>query len=233
VTGKFLFQLHLHTCASHDARASIEQYAIRAKKLKLAGFAVTDHDATVDLDEVQRVSAEHGITIIPGIEVSTPQGDLVGLFVSQKPSSNHINDAARSIAEQDGVVYFPHPCRNRSLDEVDYSVIDLIEIFNSRCRPDENVEAEELASAHNIHGISGADAHRVSDMGLATVSFDSENPDEVKRSLKAGHYNLHNLKYTPQHGIIYAIAVAHYRKYPFLTATLKILRRIIRRIYRR
>lgn len=61
--------LHLHTTAS-DGRCSPRQLVERAAHAGLTTLAVTDHDTTAAIHEVQQLAAGHGIEAITGIEIT-------------------------------------------------------------------------------------------------------------------------------------------------------------------
>lgn len=62
--------LHSHTTAS-DGTFTPRQVVERAKAKGLAALAITDHDTVAGLAEAQAAGAEHGIEIVPGIEISS------------------------------------------------------------------------------------------------------------------------------------------------------------------
>jgi predicted metal-dependent phosphoesterase TrpH len=61
--------LHLHTTAS-DGRCSPRELVERAARAGLSVLAVTDHDTTAALAEVDRAARQRGIQTVPGIEVT-------------------------------------------------------------------------------------------------------------------------------------------------------------------
>ena len=64
-----LIDLHLHTTAS-DGRCTPGELVERAAHAGLSVLAVTDHDTTAAIDEVQQLAAERGIETISGIEIT-------------------------------------------------------------------------------------------------------------------------------------------------------------------
>ena len=61
--------LHLHSTAS-DGRCTPRQLVERAAKAGVSVMAVTDHDTTAAVDEVQRDARRHGIHAVTGIEIT-------------------------------------------------------------------------------------------------------------------------------------------------------------------
>ncbi|MCC5812549.1 MAG: PHP domain-containing protein [Ectothiorhodospiraceae bacterium] len=104
--------LHAHSTAS-DGTLSPAALVRRATAQGVKVLALTDHDTVSGLDEAQREAAVAGVTLVPGVEVSTQwQGrdlHIVGLRVG--PSDRHLLDGlawnqgqrrrrARTIAER-------------------------------------------------------------------------------------------------------------------------------------
>lgn len=65
-----MIDLHLHTTAS-DGRFSPEELVRRAANAGLSVIAVTDHDTMAAVPLAAEAAARHGITCIPGIEVTS------------------------------------------------------------------------------------------------------------------------------------------------------------------
>ena len=77
--------LHVHTPLSvcyADRSASSGQIARAAVAAGLDAIAVTDHHAFRGALEVAAAAANSGLTVIPGIEVTTREGHFVALFES-------------------------------------------------------------------------------------------------------------------------------------------------------
>ncbi|MFD0680453.1 MULTISPECIES: PHP domain-containing protein [unclassified Paenibacillus] len=62
--------LHTHTSASDGTQPSSENIRL-AVKACLAGIAITDHDTVAGIDEALEAGSQSGITVIPGVEIST------------------------------------------------------------------------------------------------------------------------------------------------------------------
>jgi predicted metal-dependent phosphoesterase TrpH len=76
--------LHCHTTAS-DGGLSPEQLIDRAAALNLEVLAVTDHDTTDGVPVAQAEGQRRGITVVPGVEISTvsqkEEIHILGYFV--------------------------------------------------------------------------------------------------------------------------------------------------------
>jgi 3',5'-nucleoside bisphosphate phosphatase len=65
-----LIDLHMHTTAS-DGRLSPSALVARARAVGLTTISVTDHDTVAALAEVRQQTAAAGMTLVPGIEVTS------------------------------------------------------------------------------------------------------------------------------------------------------------------
>ena len=64
------YDLHVHSTYS-DGIKSLEELGGEAKAAGLAGFALTDHDTIAGWSEIAGVEETFGITVFPGVELST------------------------------------------------------------------------------------------------------------------------------------------------------------------
>ena len=232
VNYPYRFQLHLHTSRSYDSRAKIERYARRAVKLGLMGFAVTDHDVAPNRSMIEEIASGYNLVIIPGIEVGTPQGDLVGFFQWDIPQASHINDAARFILGNGGITYLPHPMVGHDLDQIDFDLISVVEIFNSRCKPAQNAAADQFFRKMNKPKACASDSHRVRDIDLATVYLPSKSAEDIRNSLISGNFKLGDMRRVSTTGIWFSVAVGHYKRYAVPKATGMLLQKAVRKVFR-
>ena len=66
---KTIADLHNHSTAS-DGEFTPAELVYKAHELGLKTIALTDHDTLNGLEEALEVGIEHGIKVIPGVEVS-------------------------------------------------------------------------------------------------------------------------------------------------------------------
>jgi 3',5'-nucleoside bisphosphate phosphatase len=69
-----IFDMHIHSTRSDGLRSPME-LAQMARRSGLAGWALTDHDILPDPEVLDHLAGQTGLTIIPGVEISTYQGD--------------------------------------------------------------------------------------------------------------------------------------------------------------
>lgn len=171
--------LHLHTEYSHDCDTSLDRIEPRCLARSLTGLAVTDHN-TVEGAMRLRDSARH-IQVIVGEEVSTRDGDVIGLFLSNRiPPRMSAIETMEAIHDQNGLVYLPHPFNRSqarrhggaSLYEV-MPHVDIVETFNGKvARPHYNEMAEELALRFGKARAGGSDAHSLMAIGTVTNTLE-------------------------------------------------------------
>jgi predicted metal-dependent phosphoesterase TrpH len=182
---------HIHTIYSADSviqPKTLVDMLVAHNFIKVA--AITDHDsvrgckATIEL-----ASAYPDILIIPGVEISTEQGDVVILGTDEMPpkpwTPEIVIDFAKSVG---GVSIVAHPFRAYGMGENARSYkVDAIEILNGGSSKDANSEAKKLAKSLGLPGTAGSDAHQVSELfsvyNNVTASLDV---DEVLKAIKNG-----------------------------------------------
>ncbi|MCL5949187.1 MAG: PHP domain-containing protein [Candidatus Bathyarchaeota archaeon] len=182
---------HIHTLYSADSiiqPKTLVDMLVAHSFIKVA--AVTDHDsvrgcrATVEL-----ASAYPDILVIPGVEISTEQGDVVVLGTYELPprpwTPEVVADFAKSIG---GVSIVAHPFRTYGMGERarNYKV-DAIEVLNGGSSQAANNEAKELAKSLGLPGTAGSDAHQVSELFSVYNKVDAAlDVDSVLNAIKKG-----------------------------------------------
>src|SRR5262245_33138060 len=86
--------LHLHTPASHDYRdkgASARDIVDSAIQADLELIAVTDHNSAEWVDRVRAAARQTPLSVLPGVEVSTPHCHILAIFDTDTPKT-HIDD---------------------------------------------------------------------------------------------------------------------------------------------
>jgi predicted metal-dependent phosphoesterase TrpH len=167
--------LHVHTSHSYDGRCSVEEVVAAIKARGLDGFAITDHNSIAGHDEAKKFS-NGGFLVIPGIEVSSKDGHIVGLGVSELvPRGLSAAETVERIREQGGIAIAAHPfVPGRSPRLVYRAKFDAIEVLNSRAFLLSNPLARRFAERNKVPMIGGSDAHRRDEMGLAYTCVDCE-----------------------------------------------------------
>ena len=130
--------MHMHTEYSRDSRVSLTNFAELARTAQLSAVCITDHDTIEGALRLREMDT--GLQVIVGEEITTADGELVGLFLEQKvPPGLTADRSIDLIHEQGGLAYVPHPfSRNRrrhlrrsALESV-APKLDIVEVFNAR-----------------------------------------------------------------------------------------------------
>ncbi|MEO8291435.1 MAG: glycosyltransferase [Gaiellaceae bacterium] len=189
-----LADLHLHTEHSHDCSMPVAEVLDRAEELGLGAIAVTDHNVFAGAEEAVELAQDRALTVIPGEEVKTERGEVIGLFLEEKiPRGMTMAETIVAIRDQGGLVYLPHPfdrmhtipdprTLHRHLAE-----IDVFEVFNARLlRETFNDEALRFARKYNLLMGAGSDAHVIQGIGTGLVRMRAfETPEEFLLSLRS------------------------------------------------
>jgi predicted metal-dependent phosphoesterase TrpH len=183
--------LHIHTMFSPDAsihpKTLVEQLIAHPY---IKAVAITDHNTVRGYHKVvELASAYQDVLIIPGIEVSTVEGDLLLLGVAEVPSQPWtVVDVIDFAHERGGLAIAAHPYRAFGLgDLVKNYKIDAVEILNGCCSRQLNVMAEELAKAADLPGVAGSDAHRADELWTVYNQIKaSTDLDEVLKAIERG-----------------------------------------------
>jgi len=185
--------LHLHTKFSGDAQISPKQIVneLHAHPF-IKGAAITDHNTLQGYFQVRKLAEPlEDLVIIPGIEVATPDGELILLGVEETPRHPlTVQEVIAFAHENAAVIVLPHPYREkgglRSLAEKTQA--HAIEVFNPSSTPEENGMAEELAKARNLPGVAGSDAHELSQLWAAYTEVEAESSvDRILEAIRRGH----------------------------------------------
>ena len=152
--------------------------------------AVTDHDSVRGCKaSVELASAYPDILIIPGVEITTPCGDMLILGTEELPpkpwTPETVVDYAKSTG---GVSIVAHPYREYGMGDLarNYKV-DAIEVLNGGSMSAANNQAKELAKSMGLPGTAGSDAHRLSELFSVCSKIDASlDVDSVLRAIKKG-----------------------------------------------
>ena len=189
-----LADLHMHTDHSHDCAVPVADLLDYAEAQGLGAIAITDHNVFGGAQEAVQLARGRGLVIIPGEEIKTQKGEVIGLFLAEKIERGlPMADTIAAIREQGGVVYLPHPfdrlhtipdapTLHRHLPE-----IDVFEVYNARLLFEGfNDEALRYARKYNLTMGAGSDAHVLQGVGTGLVRMRAfENAAEFLISLRS------------------------------------------------
>lgn len=180
--------LHVHTSHSYDGHCSVDEVVAAAKARGLNGVAIADHNSIAGHQDAKKFS-EGGFLVIPGIEVSSADGHIVGLGVSELiPRDLSAGETVERIREQGGIAIAAHPfALGRRPGLVYRAKFDAIEVLNSRAFLLSNPLAHRFAERNKMPMVGGSDAHRRDEIGLAYTTVDCEpKVESVLEQIKTG-----------------------------------------------
>ena len=202
-----LLDLHTHSTASDDSRATVEQYAkwsnvIRKKGGYIDGFVLTEHRQFDHHIDYSQLSSESGLLILKGAELDTDSGHFlvygVNSAITNRIDFSNVNLRAVdlvSICDEYGGIAIPaHPGRvgigfaefiKDGISE--FQSVKTVEQLNGSNRPGEGERAQEIVEKHGFKGTGGSDAHIVSAIGTCMTKFENDitNEEELVRELRS------------------------------------------------
>jgi len=170
--------MHVHSCFSEDSLITPEELVFYAKKRGLDGVAVTDHD---NLQGPLKIAAETDFLIIPGIEVGSSDGHVLGLNVKELiPPRLSATETVTRIHDAGGIAVACHPIGlfKGGLGRRTNSSFDAVEVINSSAIPFSYAvnQSMKIASRLGKPRVAGSDAHYGPEIGCAYTIVDAE-PD--------------------------------------------------------
>lgn len=160
----YAIDLHTHSVASPDGSLDVQDYRSILEQGRLQYVAITDHNT---IDFAVQMQAELGNHIIVGEEISTGEGEIIGLYLTHSiPPTATALEAVRAIKKQGGLVYVPHPfetVRSGIVPEALQRIadkVDIIEVHNGRAIfQNFSKDASLWGQTHSVPGAASSDAH--------------------------------------------------------------------------
>lgn len=187
--------LHLHTNVS-DGFFAPEEIVVSAVKQNLNVIAITDHGRIEGAVTARKYARKNNlpIEIIVGEEITTIQGELVGLFLKKTiPPFLDIVKTAKLIKEQKGIVFVPHPLRaitgySASFESIEKLIqkklVDAIEIYNfwdyGSGLPTKRAKKNKI---WQLPELGNSDSHHKKTIGKCFTVFPGENISDLKKAI--------------------------------------------------
>jgi predicted metal-dependent phosphoesterase TrpH len=195
-----LADLHLHTIYSYDGTASLSAVLNRAKQLGLDLIAITDHDEVRGAVKALELAPNYGVEVIPGIEITTADGDLLAFFITEKVDAGlSLVETVLRVRELGGICVAPHPMAGgmgmKSLSGrtilkalrnpfVADTLIG-IETYNGTAIDRiSNHYANILASRLRIAKTGSSDAHTIDTIGFGVTEFEGHTAADLVSALR-------------------------------------------------
>jgi predicted metal-dependent phosphoesterase TrpH len=184
--------LHVHSDYSKDGESSVEEILRKAEEEGLDAIAITDHDSVDGAKRALEIGST--VLVIPGIEVSTKQGHLLVLGITEVIPAGLDVAATVNIARRMGAItILPHPYhvwrhgvarRKKS----GMHIVDAVEAFNSRyIVGSANQKAARIAKRLGKPCVGGSDAHNAKFVGFGMTYVDAEKTvPAILEAIRAG-----------------------------------------------
>lgn len=205
-----LLDLHTHSVASDDSRATVEQYikwvnVLRRKGKSIDGFVLTEHRQFDHDVDYTKLASDNGIIILKGAELDTDTGHFLVYGISEQITAeldfSDVNMSAQNLVDicdtYGGIAIPAHPGRAgigfaEYLDGgvTGFEAVKSVEQLNGSNRPGEGEKAESLIKAKGYLGTGGSDAHIVSAIGTCMTSFEKtiNNESDLVQELRNGRF---------------------------------------------
>jgi hypothetical protein len=162
---------------SGDSTTTPDELAAALAETSIDVLCITDHGTIAG---AVRLAGELDCRVIIGQEQRTPEGELIGLFLSERipAGCRTARDAALHIRAQGGLVYVPHPydpLRHRIDSDVlevlaSDGLVDIVEARNAKTSLEHlNAQAAAAALRLGVSAGAGSDAHVPDAIGAAYV----------------------------------------------------------------
>ena len=191
--------IHMHTTASDGRATVIELLDYVAAQGRLQVIAITDHDVLESSLWAYEHRSGYPFDIIPGVEVSSRDGHVLGLWVTQPiPRDMTLTETAAAIHAQSGVAVLAHPFEPlihthmlwrylRRPEVLLETGIDAIEVHNSGTpTPGGNWLSRRMAAKIKLPMTGGSDAHTLTGIGCGITRFEGHTAQDLREALVNG-----------------------------------------------
>ncbi len=183
--------LHTHTQASDGMNPSAQNVKLAAEA-GLSAIAITDHDTVAGVAEALDAAQEHGITVVPGVEISTMENGksihILGYYIDIKNAAllERLEGLRRIRDERNELIL----AKLRDLG-IQITIEDVLAQLGRELLPDESIGrphmADTLVAKGYVSDMREAFDKYLADGAAAYVSQQRVAPDEaVEWILEAG-----------------------------------------------
>jgi predicted metal-dependent phosphoesterase TrpH len=198
----FTLDIHLHTSrGSSDSNLAPADLIARTREIGIGAVCITEHDTMWEMRDLPEMSAEHGLTFLRGMEVTTDMGHIGVFGLSRYVGGIYKLAELRKVVDAEGgILIANHPFRykldprfsfiNPDHEPIDanhperaarlpiFTMVDAIEVLNGACSEDENQFAMKVARILGLAEVAGSDSHSASSVGCVTTLLDDPVADE-------------------------------------------------------
>lgn len=188
--------LHVHTNASQAATSSLEELVRAARRAGIDAIAITDHNLCTPVPIELR-----GVLLIPGCEVNTLGGQILGVFLDRPLDFSHLyrhglptaDEAVLEIHRCGGLSILAQPFAGTDVNPAQFPIRpDAVETVSARVaaqNPGANKRALLWASEHNRPRVGGSNAYSALEVGNAYTELACPRLSRqfLKEALDLGH----------------------------------------------
>lgn len=172
--------LHIHTNFSFDGKSSPQEIVDKALENNINCICITDHGEIKGAITALKYAFDKEILVIPGIEIETEVGDILGINVKKTiPNGLSLKETVKEIQKQKGLAIIAHPFHLPMLSfkgkGEDFLLVDGIEVFNASLFNFFNQKAFHLLKEYDLCFTAGSDAHCGEFVGRAYLEFSQDN----------------------------------------------------------
>lgn len=205
-----LADLHIHTIYSYDGTASVPAVLAHARQIGLDVLAITDHDEIAGSLKALDLVPQYGIQVIPGIEITTAESDLLAYNIFQKVDPGlPLIETVLKVGELGGFCIAPHPMAGgmgmkslsaysikKALRNPDVIQILIgIETHNATAIDKMSTHYANILSEHlGIAKLGNSDAHVSQAIGLGATEFEGNTAADLLRAIRKGKTAIHKKK---------------------------------------
>lgn len=192
--------LHIHSTYSDSCHTIEEVLDFVNSRTDLDVIAITDHDTISGAVEARRIAASRGyeFDIIVGEEITTRDGHILGLFLSERiPPGLSVSETLALIRAQGGIAVAAHPFYTSKVKSRKYitangvgrehlmnETFDAIETINvTPSFESNNVETQRLNHHLRRPELGGSDAHIKEAIGKGYTFFPGNTAVELKQAI--------------------------------------------------
>lgn len=191
---RMLVDMHTHTSVfSTDSNLLPHEALARSAARGFGAVVLTEHDVVWPAERAARLTAEAGILVLPGVEVTTELGHV--LVYGLERLVPRITDAKRLRAlcdEQEALMFLAHPARDPGLrvPRELMALFDGVEGLNGCDGPLQNMSARSRGRGRPLPPIGGSDSHALHEVGTAGTRFgvDIHSLQDLLKALRGGDY---------------------------------------------
>jgi len=188
------YDLHIHSKYSACSNLKLKIILKFAKKRKLDGIAVTDHNTMKGALQLKKLNKDKNFEVVLGEEIMTDNGEILAYYIQEEIKPGRFEDVIDKIREQDSLAAIAHPftfIRKIKLKKPPSKKIDAVEVFNGReLFPKASRKASLLAKKLKVAKIAGSDAHFFFEIGKGTTLFNDSLRNAIlkKKTIVKGRY---------------------------------------------